>query len=158
MSIAVPRRALNDYTLAKDYLCRDACERAIFARIERSPAQLRLRIDRRGDDRFDPNTNSVWWDPYSALRTTRGGRQSPALGLGHELDHAAALQDREQRRLHQAVPRYDNREERRVIPARNATQREPSARQCASITADRSTALRHRFRAEGGWVPCASRE
>lgn len=115
MSIAVPRRALNNYALAKNYLCRDACERAIFARIERSPAQLRLRIDRRGDDRFDPNTNSVWWDPYSALRTTRGGKQSPALGLGHELDHAAAVQDREQRRLHQAVPRYDNREERRVI-------------------------------------------
>jgi len=115
MSIAVPRRAQSDYALAKRYLCRDSSERGIFARIEHSPTHFRLRIDRRGGDRFDPNTNAVWWDPYSALRTTRGGKQSPALGLAHELDHAVASQDREQQRLHQPVPRYDNFEERRVI-------------------------------------------
>jgi hypothetical protein len=28
------------------------------------------------------------WNPYSALITPEGGKQSPALGLLHELDHA----------------------------------------------------------------------
>jgi len=53
-------------------------------------------------------------DPTSALRTTFGGKQTPALGLGHEMAHAdASFWDR----LIGWVPwpSYDNLEEPRVI-------------------------------------------
>jgi hypothetical protein len=74
-----------------------------------------LKIDRRNDDRFDPNSNTISWDPYSALRTTNGGAQSPALGLGHEIAHAVEAPAREARLSARALPRYDDAEERRVI-------------------------------------------
>jgi hypothetical protein len=69
----------------------------------------------RNDDRFDPNTNTIAWDPYSALRTTNGGTQSPALGLGHEVAHAVEAPAREAALTARALPRYDDAEERRVI-------------------------------------------
>ncbi|HEV3152492.1 MAG TPA: hypothetical protein VGZ02_01665 [Candidatus Baltobacteraceae bacterium] len=115
MAITIPPAARKDYGLAKAYLCRDSVERRIFARIEHSQRVYRLRIDRHSDDRFDPNTDAVYWDPYSALRTARGGTQSPALGLAHELDHAAESPSREERLSNATCARYDNVEERRVI-------------------------------------------
>ena len=98
---------------------------ALFARLQHSHRSFELSINRRGDDHFDPNTNTIAWDPYSALRTTHGGRQSPALGLAHELAHAAERPDREDALSAQAVNRYDTAEERRVIcgPERHAARR-----------------------------------
>ena len=115
MAIIVPPAVRADYALAKAYLCRDVREREIFATIERSHRSFHLEMDRRSDDHFDPSTNRIFWDPYSALRTSRGGTQSPALGLGHELDHAAQNAVREARLSNAPVARYDNLEERRVI-------------------------------------------
>ena len=67
-----------------------------------------------GNDRYDPMTNTIYWDPTSALLTTCGGKQTPALGLGHEMAHADASY------WDQLIgwipwPGYDNLEERRVI-------------------------------------------
>lgn len=115
MAISIPAGAREDYALAKAYLCRDASEARIFARVEHSKDRFRLEIVRNGNDRYDPNTRTIAWDPYSALRTTGGGAQSPALGLGHELDHAAESPRREDALNRTAVPRYDTLEERRVI-------------------------------------------
>ena len=111
----VPRAMRRDYDLAKAYLCRDSSERAIFRTVERSPREFTLHRERRGNDRFDPAANAVWWDPYSALRTSRGGRQSPALGLGHELAHAAEPPARERILNARVLRGYDTLEERRVI-------------------------------------------
>jgi hypothetical protein len=113
--ISIPADARSDYALARAYLCRDGEERRLFERLEESPRHFHLAIDDRGDDHFDPNTNTVAWDPYSALRTTRGGTQTPALGLGHEIAHAVEAPAREARLSARAMPRYDNAEERRVI-------------------------------------------
>lgn len=115
-SLCVPRSSERDYELAKAYLCRDAGERSIFHRLEHAGSRhFRLQCNARDDDRFDPNDDVISWDPRSALRTTNGGRQSPALGLGHEAAHAieaprveSALADRVDRR-------YDTAEERRVV-------------------------------------------
>lgn len=116
-TLTVPNDADVLYTRAKRYLSQDPAEARLFDKLEHAKdgRRYQLRINHRDDDHFDPATNTIAWDPYSALRTTRGGRQSPALGLGHEVDHAvenAALQARLQ-----ATPdaRYDNKEERRVI-------------------------------------------
>lgn len=115
MAIQVPACARSDYLLARAYLCRDPGERRLFEQIERSSRVIHLRIDRRGDDRFDPNSDTIAWDPYSALRTTAGGTQSPALGLGHEIAHAVENPAREAALANRSLPRYDNAEERRVI-------------------------------------------
>jgi hypothetical protein len=115
MIVRVPREAKHDYALAVHYLARDASMRAIIHHAQASSRVFHLRINDRNDDSFDPNSDTINWDPHSALRTTRGGAQSPALGLGHEMDHATE-DPREGARL-AAVPdaHYDNREERRVI-------------------------------------------
>jgi hypothetical protein len=114
-SLAVPRNAELAYESAKRYLSHDAGERALFRRLEHSARHFRLTINHRNDDSFDSSANTIAWDPYSALRTSDGGRQSPALGLAHEVDHAVESPARNARlsRLH--VRGYDNAEERRVI-------------------------------------------
>ena len=115
-SLLVPRCAESWYESAKRYLSRDRGERALFSRLESAPTrQYRLAINSRNDDHFDPQTDTIGWDPHSALRTTGGGRQSPALGLGHEVDHAVESPTRERRLSERPSLRYDTIEERRVI-------------------------------------------
>ena len=115
-SLAVPALVERAYLEAKAYVSRDSCERRLFARIEHDRSRrFTLRTNRGDDDFFDPNTNTIAWDPHSALRTTRGGRQSPALGLAHEIAHAVE-DPRAYDRLSDRIDlRYDTAEERRVI-------------------------------------------
>jgi hypothetical protein len=113
ISMSVRTRA--DFDRAVGYLSRDPVERSLFRRLERDATPFHLTTNRRNDDSYDPNARTIHWDPHSALRTSGGGRQSPALGLGHEVDHAVwdaahgnALAERPDRR-------FDTAEERRVI-------------------------------------------
>jgi hypothetical protein len=114
-SFEVPQRATAAVGAAFGYLCRDPVERALIARLEHGRQQVRLRLNARDVDEYDPRTHTIRWDPHSALRTTRGGRQSPALGLAHEIDHA--VNDSARTRRLAAIPdlRYDDKEERRVV-------------------------------------------
>ena len=132
MSLRIPARSRGDFALAKAYLRRDPEIRGIFARLEHSHRSFEIRTNSRGDDHFDPNTNKSAWDPYSALRTTQGGRQSPALGLAHELAHAAERPDREAALSAHSIARYDTAEERRVIrgPERRAASILGEANRC----------------------------
>jgi hypothetical protein len=114
-SLTIPPAARSEIDSAFVYLARDPVERALIARLQHSRTPHRIVIDHHGDDAYLPWSHTIRWDPYSALRTSSGGRQSPALGLGHELDHAAVdarTYDRLQDRLDL---RYDSAEERRVI-------------------------------------------
>ena len=115
MAVVVPSRARPDFQLAKAYLMRDGAERRLFERLESSARTFHLTINRRGDDHFDPAIDAIAWDPYSALRTTRGGTQSPALGLAHEMAHAIESPRREAMLSARTRPGYDNDEEARVI-------------------------------------------
>ncbi|MDQ2662707.1 MAG: hypothetical protein M3Y18_01580 [Candidatus Eremiobacteraeota bacterium] len=91
-------------------------ERAIFFKLEHSHGRhFRLQPNARSGDRFDPNSDVIYWDPSSALRTTRGGAQSPALALGHEAAHAVEAPREESLLASRADRQYDNAEERRVI-------------------------------------------
>jgi hypothetical protein len=116
-TLAVPRCDDALYEQAKTYLSRDPVEAKLFCRLEHSPdgRQYELTVNNRNDDHFDPNDNEIAWDPYSALHTTNGGRQSPALGLGHEVDHAVEDPRIADRLRNTRDRRYDNAEERRVI-------------------------------------------
>jgi hypothetical protein len=88
----------------------------LFSRLESAPnRRYHLAIDSKNDDHFDPQTDTIVWDPHSALRTSAGGRQSPALGLGHEIDHAVESRTRERRLSERPSTSYDTIEERRVI-------------------------------------------
>ena len=116
-TLEVPRAADALYEQAKRYLTRDPLEARLFEKLEhaRDGRTYRLTINHRNDDHFDPSNDEIAWDPYSALRTTRGGRQSPALGLGHEVDHAVENSRREALLSDTRDARYDTKEERRVI-------------------------------------------
>ncbi len=114
-SLYVPAKADRDFVAGAAYLGRDSVMRGIIEKAEHARRPLHLKINHHDDDSYDPWRRTVNWDPHSALATTGGGRQSPALGLGHELDHAtvsSAVRD-----AGSAVPDafYDDREERRVI-------------------------------------------
>lgn len=115
-TLRVPAAAERNYDCAKAYLSRDPVERGLFTKLEHAHGRdFTLRVNRRNDDHFDPNTNTIAWDPYSALRTTTGGRQSPALGLGHEIDHAVEGTRKADRLRNTFDARYDTAEEHRVI-------------------------------------------
>ncbi|MBO0910143.1 MAG: RHS repeat-associated core domain-containing protein, partial [Acidobacteria bacterium] len=68
-----------------------------------------------GNDRYDPVTRTVYWDPHSALQTTAGGHQTPALGLGHEMAHATGNRHDTAVLSNTFDAQYDTKEERRVI-------------------------------------------
>jgi hypothetical protein len=114
-SLAVASSARRDFDAAVAYLRRDPVERSLFDRLEHGAHRVTLTTNRHDEDYFDPNTHAIHWDPHSALQTGRGGRQSPALGLGHEVDHAVHDGPREWQRAQTYDPRFDTAEERRVI-------------------------------------------
>lgn len=114
-ALRVATSARRDFERAVAYLAHDPRERALFARLERGPQRVTLTTNARDADFYDPDTRTIHWDPHSALRTSHGGRQSPALGLGHEADHAAHDGPREWTRATTADACYDTAEERRVI-------------------------------------------
>src|SRR6202011_2695623 len=114
-SLAIPPAAKELVDGAFAYLRRDAVERALIRRVERSPVRHRIVVNHRGDDSYQPSTHTIRWDPTSAMRTTHGGRQSPALGLAHEIDHAVQAGGAYDVLQAIEVPRYDSLEEARVI-------------------------------------------
>lgn len=117
-NLLVPASAKDAVDAAFAYLRRDRVERALIDRLEAAPRPTRLVIDARDDDSYSPSDNVIHWDPHSALQTTEGGTQSPALGLGHEIDHAveALYTPRTAEQLSETFDaRYDDAEEHRVI-------------------------------------------
>jgi hypothetical protein len=66
-----------------------------FTKLEKASETYIVNINGSGNDSYDPKTRTVNWDPTSALAVQddqgkrTGATQTPALGLGHELDHAA---------------------------------------------------------------------
>lgn len=114
-SLSVPTSATGVFDAAVNYLRGDAIERGLIDRLEHSTTNFRLNIIHDGNDSYDPMRHQINWDPYSALRTTCGGHQSAALGLGHEIDHAT-FDPRKAAQLANTYDRnFDNLEEKRVI-------------------------------------------
>jgi len=114
-SLTIPLSGQREIDEAFGYLAHDPVERSLIERLERSRTPHRIVMDHHGNDSYDPNTHTIRWDPYSALLTTDGGSQSPALGLGHEMDHAVAASRRYDTGADEIDFDYDNAEERRVI-------------------------------------------
>lgn len=117
-SVRVRCGIADAFLRAERYLSRDKEAVAILYRLEHGARTVTVRAIHNGNDRFDANANVIAWDPHSAMRTANGGRQSPALGLLHEEDHAYARESapvRTDRQLATPDGAYDDVEEERVI-------------------------------------------
>ncbi len=71
-----------------------------------------------GNSYFDPNSNTVYWNPTRAYLTNTGYELSPAEVLSHESDHAQqSANNPEQLNKDRNTPdkQYSNKEEKRVI-------------------------------------------
>jgi RHS repeat-associated protein len=70
---------------------------------------------------FDPNTNTLYWSPTTALETDKGVKLSPAAILNHELDHGVQAIKNPTQYQKDNDPKtgkdkqYDTKEEKRVI-------------------------------------------
>ena len=114
----------GSYLQAGHYLWQDPTMRKILQNLINSPTIYYIKPIGGGDDKFD-GRDTVYWDPTSALVTTAGEGQTPALGLGHELAHAQGFDyssDRYNSLARTPDSDYDTAEERRVItgPERQA--------------------------------------
>jgi hypothetical protein len=113
--------ALKDTDEALAYLSRSAHARGFFARLNEAAAPVTIVINRCDENHLlskdDAASAAITWDPHQALIDT-GGRQSPALGLLHELVHAMH-QIEDPRALvaarSQKCGNFDTCEERRTI-------------------------------------------
>ncbi len=114
-SLDVPAGAESDYEAAVGYLRKDPVMASIIDRIQNGPAHVTMHVNDSADDSYDPWSHELNWDPHSALETTAGGHQTPALGLGHEMDHATVDPAVGSRLAGIYDAKYDNAEERRVI-------------------------------------------
>ncbi len=112
--LRVPAAAKDDVASAFAYLSQDSVERSLIDRLEHGDRTYRLVVANDDNDYFDPSDDTIHWDPHSALRVS-DGTQSPALGLGHEIDHAVEDPRAEIRLASSFDRQYDTLEERRVI-------------------------------------------
>ena len=85
-TLDMPATARADFARAVSYLDGDSRMRSIVRQAEHAGRPLHLRINHRGDDSYDPSTDTIAWDPRSALATTGGGRQSPPSSIGRASD------------------------------------------------------------------------
>ena len=99
------------YSAAVDYLRTDPTMKGVVDKFEAGSMPVAFIND--GNDRVEGG--KLYWDPHSALTTTSGGTQSPALGLGHEMTHGTGRWLGTIIRSMMPDPHYDNLEERRVI-------------------------------------------
>jgi hypothetical protein len=113
---------------AEKYLAGSKAMRPVLKAFKSGHFHISLIHD--GNDRYDPNTRTVYWDPNSALETTDGGHQTPALGLGHEMAHATGNRHTYDELVNIPDPQYFTREERRVI----LNYEDPAARQLGEST------------------------
>jgi RHS repeat-associated protein len=101
----------GDYVKAVNYLQNDPGMAAIIASLENSWWTYTVVLNSNAVDSAQGFT--INWDPHSAL-DVGCGMQTPALGLGHEMAHAAGPWYSVFEKII-SDPQYDNAEEKRVI-------------------------------------------
>jgi RHS repeat-associated protein len=80
----------QDYHIAIGYLQNDPGTADIINVLSNSATVYHINFNNEDNDSFNPSTNTINWDPRSGCSCSTGnGIQSPALGLGHEMAHAA---------------------------------------------------------------------
>jgi hypothetical protein len=106
---------VNEFLKARDHLMDSARGRKLVQEAARQ--KILVRANHEGYNAADRLNDIVNWDPRLGMVFDGGKRQSPTLGLAHELSHLVEVSDAEGERLGQ-IPLTDNMsdaEERRVI-------------------------------------------
>ena len=70
------------------------------------------------ETRFDPRTNTIYWNPYYAVQTDNGYRLTPMQALFHDFGHAEKRNENPEefyQDFKNADAEYDNLEDKRVI-------------------------------------------
>jgi hypothetical protein len=128
-TLRVESGVADDFEKAQRYLAKDPdAVKMLGALVNDTKPHTLKGIDKNDleGDRFEPKGSfgrppvpdggTIYWDPKSALRTTGGTSQSPALGLLHEEGHARQWSAAPQALIDAAGmknKRYDNAEEQR---------------------------------------------
>jgi RHS repeat-associated protein len=101
------------YVEARNYLMRDPVMASIIRNLETSSNLIMIKMLRGANcnDEWDGAAGVIYWNPFCGTRCTNGTGLSPALALGHEMDHATNPHPRDGWDLSP----YDSAEERRVI-------------------------------------------
>lgn len=113
--------AAVDVAQAARYLRRSATARRLLARFVSDDLHFELVVNRSATDKAvltEAHRIVVFWDPRIAMRTSTGGRQSPAIGLLHELVHAVHAHEDADAMVgfaRSSDNAYTNREEARTI-------------------------------------------
>ena len=80
----------QDYLDAIAYLGSAPAMARVISILQNSRTDYHINFNNLNDDSFNPATNTINWDSRSGCSCSAGnGIQSPALGLGHEMAHAA---------------------------------------------------------------------
>ena len=94
---ATYQRQLNDYNSAIAYLKTSEDGNALIEKLENSPEVITIRFIYDSDIRYRPFTRTIDFDPGCGmvLLSDRTSTLSPAVGLAHEMGHAAQHLDGE---------------------------------------------------------------
>jgi len=139
-SVFVERSIDRAFTRAEGYLRGDRIMRHVFDDLEHSLVPSYVTGNTSDDDHYKDATRTVTWDPHSALRTSDGGRQSPALGLGHELAPPMKMRPCDTGSSQRTTVRTITKKSAASSLASKRTPPARSARERAAITAEPSTA------------------
>jgi RHS repeat-associated protein len=79
---------MTEYNNAVEYLSADEGFRSDYSQLELSSETYRIYVKEGNPTLYNPDTRNTGWDPKEGMKT-KEGVQSPAMGLRHEIDHAA---------------------------------------------------------------------
>lgn len=111
---------MADFNSAISYLSRDPGMKQVIDALRASKDPLLIQFTKGEYDEWTPSDNTIYWNPNNAncivddRGVPTGESQSPAMGLGHEMDHAAGSAMKYiLARIYSS--QYSNYEEKRVI-------------------------------------------
>ncbi|WP_408583214.1 M91 family zinc metallopeptidase [Hafnia alvei] len=117
----------TDFDKAITYLKKDPGMAKMINEIEKYKYSLGIDYNTNSDngDNFNSMVMKIHWNPHAALLCSNGKKQSPALGLGHEIAHAHEYMfgniDEYDKRKNNKMSSYGNKEEYRVITGPEST-------------------------------------
>jgi RHS repeat-associated protein len=118
------QRELEEYNRAIAYLKTSETGRALVERLENESSVFRINFVNNDDMFYDPLTRNIYFDPASGMIVGDGTSvQSAALGLAHEMGHAAQDLDGE-------LPEFPTNNDIRAVETANVLKYEtPVAQQ-----------------------------
>ncbi|WP_367298594.1 M91 family zinc metallopeptidase [Hafnia alvei] len=117
----------TDFDTAITYLKKDPGMAKMINEIEKYKYSLGVdtNTNSTNGDNFNSMVMKIHWNPHAALLCSNGKKQSPALGLGHEIAHAHEYMfgniDDYYKRINSKMSNYENKEEYRVITGPEST-------------------------------------